>query len=226
MNKEKLLSTITPYRYQFTAIILIILLYIWLDPIITLKYIQALRWPILILILVVLFKKEISKLVWKSFNIKGFGLELEAKLANQLQNPLESNENNSSYSLQIQQLTESHKIITGTNEELQKKLAIQELQLDFERIYNLIFGSQFTILENLSSTSHTQSYESIMAKYTTLFFNTPAAKVDFFAKYFDFLLKNNLIEEVDNTNIKITDKGKAFVYYIRNVRHYLGNKPF
>lgn len=225
MCKEKIVTTIRTYKYQLSILFLIVLLCIWFNPILFLKYIQVLRWPVLILLLVIMFKNEISKLVTdKTFSLKAFGLELQGNLVSQAQSSIKTDAlTDQKYQKQIDQLVESHKIITGTNEDLKKQLTTKELELQFEQIYNLIFGTQFALLEYLTNNNGCISYDSIISQFLN---NNFSFNDDFFAKFLGFLVNYNLIELDSYKQIKITDKGRVFVYYIRRIRHYIINKPF
>ena len=86
--------------------------------------------------------------------------------------------------------------------------------LSFEKIYNIIFGSQLYILERVNTTSN-ETKESLKIYYD----NAQRASPEFYSTYayddyFNFLVSNELIIADDSGNYGITWLGRDFLKYI------------
>lgn len=208
------------------------LLCIWHNPILSLEYIKVICWPVVILLLAAVFQKEISILTTeklKSFFIKILGIEFQGNLTDQSQaiQTIGERDNlpNEIVQQKMQELSQSQVVLSNIVENLQRDLAIKEIEVDFERIYNRIFGSQFFLLEHLIVNGGNLNFTIVTNWYLTVQ-NTNLALKDWnLFQYLNFLINNGLIENESNTLIKITEKGKIFVQYIRNNMRYQGYKP-
>lgn len=137
-------------------IIAFTLFFIWLNPVLFLAYVEVIRWPLIVLLILWIFKREISILTTeklKSFFIKFLGVEVQGSLAEQNKEnpPINESENLPGDMIQekIKELSQTKETQSAVIDTLRRNLAVKEIELDFERIYNRIFGSQFSLLENL-----------------------------------------------------------------------------
>lgn len=85
--------------------------------------------------------------------------------------------------------------------------------LIFERIYNLIFGSQLAILNYLNS-SFNESLSSIKFFYENAIKNYPDLANYSYEQYIAFLHRNELVEIDENSNIIISWRGRDFLKFL------------
>ena len=112
-------------------------------------------------------------------------------------------------------------VVKETDKELKERLERIEVELEFERIYNLIFGSQIFLLKLLVNNSMgaydiINYYQSVILKFVVL-------HTWDFNLYLRILVNNNLIT-IDQNIYKITPKGILFIKYIEVIRQYNLNK--
>lgn len=92
------------------------------------------------------------------------------------------------------------------------------IELEFNNISNLIYGSQLTVLVRLSSTPHSiplPNFEPIFEQAKTQF---PAMyEKRSFDEWFRFLPSQNLVTQKEN-NIEITQYGSDFLKYLVDAR--------
>ena len=101
-----------------------------------------------------------------------------------------------------------------TDEFLLKNLASCQIALNFERIYQSIFKSQFDALEMLNSNLEGVSRNELKTLYEQAKNNYPKAYINFsFENWFYFLTINDLVLQKQD-KWYATDKSKAFVLYV------------
>lgn len=213
------------------AICLLTLIYtVYYHADMTLEYIRVIKWPALYFATIIVFKNEISVLATeklRSFFIKVLGVELQGNLADQkseIKN-MEAQDNIDSSIVVDKEKELSTYIDLKAAAEIQRALAVREIELDFERIYNRIFGTQFSLLENLIVAGGKHAFLYVEEMYKAVQNANPVFNEWSIETYLNFLFRNSLIERGENMTIDITDKGRSFVQYIRNGMRYGGYKP-
>jgi len=224
-------------NYLWLFVAFLVLIFIRFDAVLLLNYIEVIRWPLVVLVVLWFFKKEIRILTTeklKHFFIKVFGVELQGSLADQANESRLNTEieglPNEMIQEKINELAQTKEILTNTVEAvetLSRNLAIKEIELDFERIYSRIFGSQFSLLENIIVNGGVVKFDYVSGWYSVTQNEYLLFKDWNVFQYIGFLQNNGLIQyDSINNVVKITEKGKAFMNYIRLVMMYAGYKPF
>lgn len=185
---------------------------------VTLRYLEVLVWPIVALIIVLLFQEELKGLVRNVVALRVPG-GFEAKISQQKppeETPEISNE------LKKGGVAELRK--TGVDEsELMNRVASLQVALHFERTYNLIFGSQIRLLESLERAGPSgRTYEDVVSGYqsegvTSIFLSSYPLK-----DYLGFLEVSGLVRTVDEAgrrSVEITPMGMGFLGYTRALRY-------
>lgn len=191
-----------------------------------LEYIKVLIWPIVVLTVCFSFHAEISHFIRRIIAGKFAGAEVTLA-------PSQEKANESSLNEKLEQtqpagkddiekvIEEKENAIVATTQqkdELQKQLVEKEIELDFERIYNIIYRSQIDLLRSMVVsdhygltfiTNHFQKENSISAAFNN--WNV--------FQYIAFLFNNGLIEQRDNHTYAVTIKGRAFLQYL-NIMGY------
>jgi hypothetical protein len=194
-----------------------------------LEYIKVLVWPFTILFLVFVFKSNIASFIdrmteWDSpFIGKGkaqavneaFQQENTARL-----NMLVTNTDDKDFKALIDVKENELSELKKNNSQLIDLLTRSQVELDFERIFNSIFASQIDLLLKISN------FPSVELAYVMDHFSKAQQAGHFVLKnwelssYLRFLLENNLIEIiVDQHNISITQKGRAFLFYLSKMNY-------
>lgn len=189
-----------------------------------LDYLKVLIWPLVISGFIIYFKKNIRNLIDRITNIKGpGGTEIRAEQQQRVEDQEEGIEKISKGDVKNDlQLSEEKKASTDKDQiinNLLEQLSSKSLQLEFEQIYRLIFGSQIDLLKRFKDTPNFGE----STKDTIFFFVLtqrifPVFASWTFTKYLNFLFTTNLIY-FENDCYFITDKGKAFLAYIE-ILHY------
>lgn len=196
-----------------------------------LDYIRVVIWPFVVLTTVYLFKKELAKLIadidfWEAYGIKFHRAKLQEKkdgkdLKQELKN-FPDDEKNKLEKI-IQEKEENLQTTTQTAEQLQKELISKNIELDFERIYNIIFASQINLLNKMVILG----YLDIQSVAQHFVYMQRAYEPSFngwnLSIYLQFLYEQELIKDINNgVAVSITDKGKAFLQYlfIMNYKKY------
>lgn len=189
---------------------------------IVLDYIRVIIWPVTVVTIAFCFKIEISNLINRiiSGELPGFKFNATPKQEKKDESNLESklqqvpdDEKNKLEEL----IKEKEDVLTSVNQDndqLKKELIKKEIELDFERIYNIIFASQIDLLSKMVTLGYlgtqnvVQHFELIRRAFEPTFngWNLQA--------YLQFLVAQQLIEQKDNHTIAITVKGKAFLQYL------------
>ena len=168
-----------------------------------LEYIRVLIWPIVISGFLVYFRKNVGSFFDRVLKFKFAGGEFEAE---------------SQIKKEQQELLKSTEIKTSNSNE-----SIEELkeQLEFEKIFGSIFGSQIRLLEILLPKSNGESrmfLENYFNEIKNIFINVFSNwSLD---NYLQYLIGYKLIEMTSEGNYKIAQKGINFLSYITS-QNYL-----
>jgi len=191
-----------------------------------LEYIKALIWPSVIFLLIFVFKSNFSGVLDRlaEFSLPG---GVSGKINPQAQqqdiNPDNSINQNADFTELLNERETQIATVTTSNDDLKQKLSTAEIELDLERIYNLIFASQIDLMLKMNI------FENVEFAYVDDHFNkAQQAAMSVLnewntAQYINFLINAVLIEyPVGTAVLKITLKGKVFLSYlsVRNYRKY------
>lgn len=189
---------------------------------------DVLKWPLLILIIILIFRKEIINLINRLTKLKYGGTSVEAQ--QQLVNENQENKKKSTvdkvlglykeettnfFQDFVKQDTDIEKL--GTEKEKVQRLINYSITLyiekEFEKLYNLIFGSQIMILQQLNTGSKEDltsliSYYNLAVEQNPKFFGTYS-----YENYMGFLISYQLISK-EGEQIKITFLGIDFLKYM------------
>lgn len=199
-----------------------------------LKYVAIIvSWPVAVTLIALLFKKEIADLIGRLTNAEFPGGKIQAAQPG-ASGPQDDNVSTPSpqskeliedirrdYEERFKNYEENHKTtINLLFDEISKK----ELELEFERIYNVIFGSQIRLLGLLLPRGEL----GLPRKFVDSFFREiqkvwPSLSTWSTDSYLEYLINATKIIEVTPTgNYKITPKGEEFLIYISS-RNYSKN---
>ena len=195
------------------------------NTVIIMEFLKITLWPLLVIFLIFQFRKEISLFLGniKVLNIMGNSVSTDYQ-KNRQENDSNKNgddslklKNSKEYITVVKELN----VVKETDKELKERLERIEVELEFERIYNLIFGSQIFLLKLLVNNSMgaydiINYYQSVILKFVVL-------HTWDFNLYLRILVNNNLIT-IDQNIYKITPKGILFIKYIEVIRQYNLNK--
>ena len=203
-----------------------------------LELLKILIWPIIVIIIVLILKKTIINLLNRISKIgfAGVGAEVSQQKQENVENGLpehgkkieNTNENIEKTLGLFSQLT-INKAISVVNDEskvneikvdaekietLHKYSQALYLILSFERIYNVIFGSQLYILERINTTNN-ETKDSLKRYYE----NAQKKENEFYSTYsyddyFNFLVNNDLLLINESETCSITFLGRDFLKYL------------
>ena len=218
-----ILIVITGFIILYTAFLFLIKYLNLSIATLILDYIKVLVWPSIIFTLIFVFKSNLSSLLDRiaEFSLPG-GVSGKISPQNQQQDVTQEDPINQNEDFNTLLAEKESAIITAqiTMEELCQKLGSAELELDLERVYNVIFATQIDLLLKMANFSNVefeyvndhfikaqQSSSGVLNNWTTV-------------QYIQFLITNNLIEyPVGTTVLQITLKGRVFLNYL-SVRNY------
>lgn len=197
-----------------------------------LKYLMIIiSWPVVVFLMALIFKDEMANFINRIVGAKFPGGEIQT--APQLETPKSQDDNITMASPQnkelVEQIREEYEErfknyetnIKATVDSLFDEISKKDLELEFERIYNLIFGSQVRLLEILLPNSGDGLPRNFMDSFfnnvKSLWSNLATWNTD---SYLGYLIGVNLIEMTTMGNYKITSKGEGFLSYITS-RNYL-----
>jgi hypothetical protein len=186
-------------------------------------------WPLVTVFTIFLFKDNIAKLIDELSELDIFGNK--AKRGNQPPSQEKSLDKTEDIKKDKEIYEQSQEIIKTLSNDvniLKNQLANKEIELDFERIYNVIYGSQINILTYLNDSNATINLNQINKYYKDVQKNQhPFLNNIDMSQYLSFLtIISRLLESVELDNYRIAAKGKAFLKYIKEIRQYNLNKPF
>lgn len=184
-----------------------------------LEYLKVLAWPIVVVVVFLSLREKLKDLIGKVCNLHwgSVGLTIsqdssgnEAKVKKSEAEIVKDLPN-------IEDATAKLGEMTSSLEETKKDLLAARIQLDFERIYRVIFGSQIALIKNLIGKPSGVNRNFIEA----IFQETQKSYSDILGKwsldgYLGYLITNRLIE-FDGLNYKSTNKGFSFIEYITNM---------
>jgi len=184
-----------------------------------LNYLKVLTWPLIVVTFIFIFKEEIGNFLNEMSEISLFG----GKAKRERTPPQQKVEGSKNPDAENYSLLEEYKSLSSNLsnnvETLKKDLSQRDIELDFERIYVLIFRSQMYLLKLLNdagslSLDYLQQHYAQVQKINRGLENWPLAQ------YLTYLFNNGLME-IKEDRYLITEKGKFFINYIENVRKYL-----
>ncbi len=187
-----------------------------------------LSWPVIVGLIVVIFfakfQASVSDLIKRFAEGEVSGVKF--KIA-----PLQQQEKQQSVEgSSFPSLTQQEKDIVENPKKTAEKLKELNTALRFEKIFNLIFGSQFRLLEHLETKgSAGEKYVNIVPFYNQHLASTPVPPSTTYPQFLQYLLSNNLItiEGTDTDSVvKITPAGVDFLSYIKRGYAYYGFKLF
>lgn len=205
------------------------------DWLLILEYLKILVWPIIVTVFIVYFRNEIRQLIKRGLNFKfpggpeiGFG-----NIPSQEDQNIDKSTNTddiNKFGEIFKKYETKIKEIGDTRQKLETELINTTIYLEFERIYNMIFGSQVLLLKVLKSNQEINKLfynsENIVNYFFSIKANWPQELQNWTAGlYMKFLMDSSLISfngHIDQYSI--TDKGVAFLSYIA-IRGYNETKP-
>ncbi len=200
-----------------------------------LEYLKVLVWPLTLLVVVIILRKNLRGVLdrIRKISYKDVSAELGAQVRSQEKAMKQPRAETGLSSKQKKSLaakadtvgsikpprkaTETKKVIAQANEEI----AVRDTLLDFERIYNVIFGSQIQLLLDLNANKDGLPIENTDAFFNKIMLKWRPNFTDWgFDKYMSYLLSTGLVEIYKN-NAFITEKGQAFLNYLISQRYNL-----
>lgn len=205
--------------FIFAFLILIMLMFYKWDVSKTEKILEFLKftdWPVFAFVFVFLFKKNIAKFIDELEHLKIFGNEATR----------ETPPNSQREDLNVDKMSE--KIENTTNDsqsnDCKNELKKTSLYLEYERIYNIIFGSQIELLDilKINSTGLNMNFLGIYFHSIQKKFEGSLDQWTLF-QYLRFMETTGLIQ-FNNTNnsYSITEKGRGFLNYIESLKYPKG----
>lgn len=186
-------------------------------------YLEALKWPILILVIFTLFRKHIPDLVNRLIELGKDGAKFSPP--QQLVSVTDIDE--------LSDLSASNKLSKKPTYDLSKPgdrlRVLDEVDVKYalERVYRNIFGTQLEALNLLDATPQgvpVTSFTSLLNKHKSLLGNLAFKDLEGFMRYLD---SYNLIKfDADTNTYRITDLGLLFLDYLdlEKIRQF--TKPF
>ena len=187
-----------------------------------LEYFKILVWPIVILIFVNNFKSDIAGLInrineWESPLGKVKTINPNQQNMNTVTN---SSANNDDFQKIVDDKEKEIVDLKNTTDELNKNYSIAQIELDFERIYNLIFSSQIDFLVKVNTYSQV-SFSDVEDHFFKTKQLAPIVFKDWNTQlYINFLMNSGLIVlNNENSQVLITTKGRAFIGYLSKMNY-------
>lgn len=184
---------------------------------IILQYFRVvLGWPVIILILGIIFlkwfKEPISDFFRRIVRGEAYGVRIEAS------NPLEQ-QKEAKQTSQPQSHDEIERYVKDNPTKVVEEYVKLLSKYWFERIFNLIFGTQIELLEYLSKKGNDgDKYVNLMGFYSKFVMRAGSASYQI-GDYFGFLKAMRVIEYVgrgSELSVKITPFGVNFLSYIKS----------
>lgn len=192
---------------------------------------ETLAWPIVALVSIFIFKKDIADLLHRIKNVGKDGINLNSMPEKQNEKQvMDINEElNNIETSEVIKITEDkiyedlkeRKLDTSndTTKLLVRHLAITQVSLDYEKIYNFIFGTQITFLRRLNEvmvSGTTQEY--VESYFINIQDNNDGFKEWNLEQYLSFLNTNQLIT-IDGKVYHISKKGHDFLLWLIKTGH-------
>jgi len=201
-----------------------------------LEFLQViLSWPVAIfslgLIFIIKFKAPITNLIHRTIEVKAAGASLKA--IRQEEQLKEAEKTNKAIEEQ-KPVTEMEKYVKEHTKEAIEEYGRTFIALQFERAFNVIYGSQIRLLDHLFPRGESgDKYINLMRFYEEYSKLTePIAIPSPAAKYFGYLLQAGFIQSRQDENqeliVSITLRGVNFITYLRSQypKFYKVSKPF
>ena len=184
----------------------------------------AYKWPIVIVIVCILFRKALQRVLSSrdvgitrsSINITGGQTLAEPSHATHPESFLRPYESAlvDKYVARIENDPLYRKTPTTSRLGLVlRDLARAQIVIHFERVNNLIWGSQVRILQDLNAAPQGVELESLRTFFDSAGIPTDVMETYPFEQYIGFLESSELILRV-GTILRITDLGRAFLTYL------------
>lgn len=195
-----------------------------------LEYFRVLAWPVVVLLIAFTFRVNIAQLIervdeWEiPFVGKGKAHGALAQQQEVIKTDVVVAQNEGEDFKAIVTAKESEiTALRDNSQQLVDKLTRAQIELDFERIYNVIFASQIDLLLKINNFPQVE-FAYIADHYTKAQQASILILKDWNVfQYIQFLITNQLIEyKVDTLMVSITQKGRAFLSYltIMNYKKY------
>ncbi len=179
-------------------------------------------WPLVALTFIFLFRDNLGKLIDEIKELNIWGAKTYREPPQQDVNNKTSQEIGDDYKKLYGEYKQQADKLTKTNDELQKELVNTKIELDFERIYTSIFGSQLNLLELLIKLNKI-NLAVLDLYYSTVQKKNLALSDWSLSDYLRFMINSGLIQSADD-GFEITLKGRVFFSYVKDLRHYILNK--
>ena len=200
---------------------------------------MVLPWPAIVVGIIIYYRKNFSDFINRIWKLKfPGGIEIEQQKDSQSSNEETKRKKAEEVILkqahdieEIKKRYETHLKQEGQNHQqnlqyLLEQLSIKDIQLDFERIYNIIFGGQIALLELLLPIPEGMPLASLAYFYSQVKrYHYPVFEKWTLEMYIQFLVNKQLIEVTQNGNYKITTKGMNFITYITNLNYPKNKNP-
>ncbi len=191
-----------------------------------LDYLRAIIWPSVVLFVVITFKENIARLIerleegdnpfvgkWRASHASSISQQQE-----QTPSDIEERGADADFEKIVEEKEFEISALKDNQQELVNKLTFAEIELDFERIYNLIFASQIELLAKLGVNSPVD-FPYLMNHFLGVQrANREVLKDWDIHQYLNYLFRTQLIERNDS-NISITSKGRAFLFYLSRMNY-------
>ena len=191
-----------------------------------LDYIRVIVWPAVALIVVAVFRSNLAQLIerleegdnpflgkWKASHLDSVSQqEGDVVLDTETQGA------DPNFDKVIEEREAEIGALKDNEQQLLDKLTIAEIELDFERIYNLIFASQIELLAKLSVNSPVDISYVVNHYSGVQRANRKALKDWNVGQYMAYLLRMQLVE-LNDSMTSITSKGRAFISYLNRMSY-------
>lgn len=190
-----------------------------------LEYLKVIIWPTVVVIACYNFRTNIAKLIdrfeegqtpFGKYKFNHGNVSQQEKRDLKVKDEIVISNNDPQFNEVIKSQNIPDKKIEEleiNNDQLSKELLNYRIELEFERIYNIIFRSQIDLLSKISTFDH------FGLEFALNHFQQEQAVVNGLKewnldKYLDFLYRNDLISNKDSHTIGLTEKGRAFLHYL------------
>ena len=174
-----------------------------------LGYITVLAWPLTVLTGLILFRKNISSLLDRVQSLKGpGGIEIQTEQIKQAQQDYVKRVKSTKF-LPINEVSKNNK---GSAFLVQQK----DFNLDFEKIYDILLGSQLTFLSLLNTSKKVKAIFS--EKYFKIITDRGILKDWTYDQFFSPMFELALAEKKDS-EILVTQKCLDFLNYLSKMEY-------
>lgn len=197
-----------------------------LDYKLLLEYIDVLRWPLIVLLGLLMLKPHVPDIIDR---LRKFGA---GPVSGEFDPPQKQNTD----AKEVEALTtqeESQKAADGKNDganedkSLEVQLTSDAAKLAYELVYGLIYGTQLSLLKRLyKNIPDGLSQDQLIDLYEAHRKSVPAPYPSF-VHFIQFLIDNSLVlYDVTDLKYKITNAGVYFLLHLSNTNRYDEFKPF